>query len=71
VLLTAADDPLIPVEMYRSIQPTEVLGVRITRHGGHVGFFGRRGGDPDWHWLDWRVVEFAMGDGCAGACTFS
>ncbi len=60
VLLTAADDPLIPVEMYTAIRPSDSVAVRITQHGGHVGFFGRSAHDPDWHWLDWRVVDFAM-----------
>jgi predicted alpha/beta-fold hydrolase len=25
--------------------------------GGHVGFIGQTGDDPDNRWLDWRVVE--------------
>jgi predicted alpha/beta-fold hydrolase len=61
VLLTAADDPLIPVEMYSGIPASESLAIRITRHGGHVGFYGRSACDPDWYWLDWRVVDFVMG----------
>jgi len=32
-------------------------------HGGHVGFVGRKGVDPDARWLDWRVVEIVTGSG--------
>jgi predicted alpha/beta-fold hydrolase len=59
VLLAAADDPLVPVEMYSAATLSDSVAMRITPHGGHVGFFGRGTHDPDWHWLDWRVVDFA------------
>jgi predicted alpha/beta-fold hydrolase len=32
-----------------------------TDHGGHVGFVGKKGLDPDSRWLDWRVVEIVTG----------
>ena len=59
VLLSAADDPLIPADMYRDASTSSAVAVRLARGGGHVGFFSSAAEDPDWHWLDWRVVEFA------------
>ena len=32
-----------------------------TDHGGHVGFVGKKGLDPDSRWLDWRIVEIVTG----------
>ena len=32
-----------------------------TDHGGHVGFVGKKGNDPDMRWLDWRIVEIVTG----------
>jgi predicted alpha/beta-fold hydrolase len=32
-----------------------------TDHGGHVGFVGKKGNDPDIRWLDWRIVEIVTG----------
>ena len=34
------------------------IKIVATQHGGHLGFFGRRGDDPDRHWLDWRICEW-------------
>jgi predicted alpha/beta-fold hydrolase len=33
-----------------------------TDHGGHVGFVGKKGNDPDMRWLDWRIVEIVTGE---------
>jgi len=59
-ILTARDDPLVPVAMFEehsSAWPSNVH-LAIVDGGGHVGYIARRGVDPDVHWLDWRVVEF-------------
>lgn len=59
VILTAADDPLVPVEMFHEQRDhwPESVQLAITRGGGHLGYVGRSQGDPDPRWLDWRVVE--------------
>ncbi len=60
LILTAADDPLVPVEMFheqRSNWP-EPVQLAITRGGGHLGYVGQSPGDADARWLDWRVMEF-------------
>ncbi len=63
LILTAEDDPLVPVEMFheqRVYWPESIQQV-ITRGGGHLGYVGRSPGDLDARWLDWRVVEFVTG----------
>ncbi|MFO0872179.1 MAG: alpha/beta fold hydrolase [Pirellulales bacterium] len=57
-ILTAADDPLIPVAMFHEIELSAAVRLRITSHGGHVGFLGIARRDPDRRWLDWRIVEW-------------
>jgi predicted alpha/beta-fold hydrolase len=37
-----------------------------TDRGGHVGFIGKGGDDPDNRWLDWRVVEIITGQPVEG-----
>ncbi len=62
LILTSADDPLVPIEMFeeqRGHWPDSVQLV-ITRSGGHLGYVGSGHGDPDSRWLDWRVVEFVL-----------
>jgi predicted alpha/beta-fold hydrolase len=61
VVLTAADDPLIPVEMFSRLQPSSEVRLYIAPSGGHLGFivhrkFARQINDPDTRWMDWRVV---------------
>lgn len=58
VIIAAADDPIVPVHIFEQARNSQYLMVHISRHGGHVGFFGRAGADPDRYWLDWRVADF-------------
>lgn len=60
-LLTAADDPLVPVEMIReqSSRMSPAIQLTIASGGGHLGYVGRQAGDPSCRWLDWRIVELA------------
>ena len=63
LILTAADDPLVPVEMFHEQQVhwPESVQLAITRGGGHLGYVGHSHADPDARWLDWRIVEFSSG----------
>ena len=61
-ILTAADDPIVPGEIFRSVPALPRLSLRMPRHGGHVAFLGGANGDADGYWLDWRVVQFVMGE---------
>lgn len=58
VLMTAMDDPVVPFEMYDDHQMSNAIKLMATQHGGHLGFFGRGGEDPDRHWLDWRICQW-------------
>lgn len=62
-IITSRDDPLVPFSMFAADRVAYPGCVRLvaTDHGGHVGFVGRRGPDPDTRWLDWRVVEIVTG----------
>ncbi len=37
-LLTAADDPIIPVEDFHGLEGNQHLHIHVERHGGHCGF---------------------------------
>jgi len=60
VILTSADDPMVPVEMFHEHGRdwSEPVQLAITPGGGHLGYVGGGHGDPDSRWLDWRIVEF-------------
>jgi predicted alpha/beta-fold hydrolase len=57
LLLSSRDDPLVPVEMFEQLKPPAALSVHLTDSGGHLGFIGRGGTDPNRRWMDWRVVD--------------
>lgn len=68
LIVTAEDDPLIPFSMFRAASfgsSTQVLSVKT---GGHLGFLGRDGVDPDPFWLDWRIAEWVQAiDSCCSS----
>ena len=47
VLLTASDDPIIPVQDLQRLAHGPKLRVHVTAHGGHTGFLERLG-EPSW-----------------------
>jgi predicted alpha/beta-fold hydrolase len=60
LIVAAQDDPLVPAEIFESPVLSDHVVLHVTRHGGHLGYIGRRNSDPDRNWLDWRVVEFVL-----------
>ncbi len=58
LVLTARDDPLVPVRTFETLQTPATVTVHISEHGGHLGYIGRRGRDPDRRWMDWRIVDW-------------
>jgi uncharacterized protein len=66
LILTAADDPFIPVEPFRDPAVTNNPAIRliVTAHGGHCGFVSRRSDHRNGHrsgdgyWAEQQVVEF-------------
>ena len=59
-ILTAADDPMIPIRVFDGIDLPRHVRLHVTDHGGHLGFVARRGPDADCRWMDWRVVEWVL-----------
>ncbi|MCA9116607.1 MAG: alpha/beta fold hydrolase [Planctomycetaceae bacterium] len=57
LILTAADDPMVPAEQFEPFAGEQHLAVHVAEGGGHLGFLGRAGDDNDWRWMDWRVVD--------------
>lgn len=64
-ILAAADDPMIPPDIWERLKLPESVHLHVSRHGGHLGFVGRGGMDPDRRWMDWRVVDRVL---AAGGC---
>ncbi|MCH7726648.1 MAG: alpha/beta fold hydrolase [Planctomycetes bacterium] len=60
-IVTAADDPVIPVDMFKRVELSPSVALHVTEYGGHVGFVGVKGVDPDRRWLDWRIVDWVAG----------
>jgi predicted alpha/beta-fold hydrolase len=58
LLIADRDDPVIPGEVFDDLLPSPAVTLHLTEGGGHLGFIGRRNGDPDLRWLDWRIVEW-------------
>jgi predicted alpha/beta-fold hydrolase len=70
LIIAASDDPMIPARLFDRIDWPPSVHFHLAAGGGHLGFIGRRGVDPDCRWLDWRVVEWisaAPWPGGAGA----
>ncbi len=61
LILTAADDPLVPVHQFENLALPESVHMHIAPAGGHLGYLSRNGSDPDRRWMDWRVVEWVTG----------
>jgi len=58
LVLTARDDPLIPVECIAGQDWPRDVQLHIAERGGHLGYVGRGGIDSDRRWLDWRILEW-------------
>ena len=58
LVLSSADDPVIPVRIFEEMDRSEYVQLHVSESGGHLGFIGKSGDDPDRWWLDWRVVDW-------------
>ena len=58
LLIASRDDPLVPVELFEPLESLTSFTLHLTDHGGHLGFIGRPGPDPDGRWMDWRIVDY-------------
>ncbi|WP_068132533.1 YheT family hydrolase [Roseimaritima ulvae] len=57
LILTSADDPIVPIETFRQTSMSTAVELSITRRGGHAGFVGR--GQEEW--VDDQLVEWFCG----------
>lgn len=61
LIITAADDPFIPVDQFRdpAVTGNPNLTVIVTRHGGHCGFIeAKAAGKGDGYWAERTIVRF-------------
>lgn len=62
LVISAADDPLIPARLFSQISFSESVQVHIAESGGHLGYIGSESVDADRQWLDWRVLDWLQHD---------
>lgn len=62
LVITAADDPFVPVEPFRdpALRSNPNITLMITKHGGHCGFVTRGADGRDCYWAEERIMEFAL-----------
>ena len=58
LLLTAADDPLIPDDIFDAARDSSAIQLEIKKSGGHLGFVSKAGNYQDRRWMDWRIVQW-------------
>jgi uncharacterized protein len=58
LLVASRDDPLVPFGPFERARLAPCMELLSPASGGHLGFVGARGSDPDRRWLDWRIVEW-------------
>jgi predicted alpha/beta-fold hydrolase len=61
LIITAEDDPFVPVEPFRDprLAANPHIRLALTRHGGHCGFLGDAVNGDDGYWAEERIVSFA------------
>jgi len=60
LILAARNDPMIPPGPLESLRLPPSVHLHMSDCGGHLGFVGRGGIDPDRRWMDWRVVDWVL-----------
>ncbi len=60
LILASRDDPMIPPEPLTGARLSASVQLHLTDRGGHLGFVGRGGIEPDRRWMDWRVVGWVL-----------
>ena len=57
LILAAKDDPVVPFAMFSRTELSSSIDLYATAKGGHLGFLAGKTGDPDRHWMDWRICQ--------------
>ena len=62
LIITAKDDPFVPVEPFadRALTANPNVTVVLTEHGGHCGFLASPKNGDDGYWAERAVVDFAV-----------
>ena len=60
LIVAAENDPLVPVSMFTQAELGPAVSLQIIPGGGHLGFIATGHSDPDYRWLDWRIVEWTV-----------
>jgi uncharacterized protein len=60
-ILVSRDDPVVATSSFERLPRGGPVDVWLTEDGGHLGFLGKSGADPDRRWMDWRIVEWVAG----------
>ncbi len=59
-IVAASDDPIVNISIFDHVKFSPSTRFVVTKHGGHLGYIGGRGSDPDRRWLDWRIVDWVL-----------
>lgn len=54
LIIAAQDDPVVPSDPLETAELSSAIELRVTRHGGHMGFITGRGTG----WLDRQIVDW-------------
>ncbi len=60
LVLASRDDPMIPCRALDETPGSPTVLIHLADSGGHLGFVGRGGVDPDRRWMEWRVVDWIV-----------
>jgi predicted alpha/beta-fold hydrolase len=62
LIITAEDDPFVPVSPFRSpaLTGNPHITLVVTRHGGHCAFIGPPSAGSDGYWAEEQIVAFAL-----------
>jgi hypothetical protein len=61
LIITAEDDPFVPVDQFRDPKVTSNpnITLTVTKHGGHCAFVGPASETSDGYWAEDQIVAFA------------
>lgn len=68
LIIAAQDDPMIPIASFENVAMSSDVRIHVSESGGHLGFIGRSGKDPDRRWLDWRIVDWITAERLSCVC---
>lgn len=57
-IFTSEDDPVVPIAPLMGAEKSSWIETITVSRGGHLGFMAARNGDPDFRWLDWRILDW-------------